>query len=192
MTITSARTTSKGDESQRSLVISRAELARVLGFGVGSVNTMINCTMTHPILVQNGMANYRDIDYNAADEGTITPIIEREEVFFMCDEPDGSSKAFWLQMHIKGIDAHKNNGASEPVMCVLCEPQGPDHLKLSHGWMKMILQNNNPKYNRELFYRATLGHKQIEEFEGLVRRVMGKNLKPNYEPPRSPLYSPKL
>lgn len=190
MTITSAKTTSKGDESQRALVISRDELARILGFGVGSINTMINCTMTHPILVQNGMVDYRAVGHSAVDERIVTPFVEREEVFFMCGEPDGDSKAFWLQLHIKGIDAHKNKGASEPVMCVLCEPEGPKHLKLSNGWMKMILKNQDISFNREFYYRATLGHKHIEAFEGLVRRVMGKNLKPNYESPRSPLYSP--
>ncbi len=190
MTVTSAKNTFKGDESQRSLVISRAELAQLLGFGMGSINTMINCTMTHPILVQKGMVDYRAVAHSAVDERVITPFVECEEVFFMCDEPDGSSKAFWLQMHIKGIDAHKNNGAGEPVMCVLCEPQGPDHLKLTNPWMKTILQNQNPRFNRDLFFRATLGHKHIEAFEGLVRRVMGKNLKPNYESPRSPPYSP--
>ncbi len=190
MTITSAKNTHQGDKSQRDLVISRAELAQVLGFGVGSINTMINCTMTHPILVQNGMVDYRAVAHTAVDERVITPLVEREEVFFMCDEPGGRSQAFWLQLHIKGIDAHKNGGASEPVMCILCEPQGKDHVRLSNGWMKAIIEKPRAGFSDEFYYRATLGHKHIEAFEGLVRRVMGKSLQPNYESPRSPLYSP--
>ena len=177
VTTKSAKISFKNVTEQKPLVISREELARILGFSVGALKTMINSNITHPILVQDGVADYR-----AVDERTATPFIEREQVFYMCDEPDGPSRAFWLQLHMKGIN--------DPVMCVLCEPEGADHIKLSHGWMKSILTNENPDYNRELYYRAALGHKNIETFEGLVRRVTGKNLKPNYEPPRSPLYSP--
>lgn len=169
------------------LIIAKAELAQVLGFNVQQLNTMMRAQMPHAVVAVDSQS--RDL-YAPAHNATVTgraaaPLQEREEIFFVRDDPDAMADNFWLQLHIKGVH---QNGAPLAVMGVMCAPVDDQRIKLSHPWLTPVVESDNASLSTCFFYRATMGHDRIAAFEDLVCRVIGHTLKPDYKPPVSPPY----
>lgn len=131
---------------------------------LNELSALLNLCVPFPQTVENHVED--DIAFKKTPDGDLETLkFVPERYAPLANGRVLTCKDFWLQVHIKGMEA------LNPIMGLKFMQIDDDIFEMSMGFLTSINDG-------ELYCRPVLGHRTIEQVEMLVHTNLGKTLKP--------------